>query len=66
MPVSVTLHRPFAHATCPQLDLLLAYERFGDSNGTMLYPVNIMRNYARLQVRLTMQCAANPGALLCL
>lgn len=33
-----------------QLNLLLAYERFKDSNATMLYPMNVLRNYARLQV----------------
>ncbi|GAX73256.1 hypothetical protein CEUSTIGMA_g710.t1 [Chlamydomonas eustigma] len=34
-----------------QLDLLLAYERFNESRATMLYPMNILRNYARLQAR---------------
>lgn len=35
--------------TC-QLDLMLVYERFESEKATMLYPVNILRNYARLQV----------------
>ena len=34
-----------------QLDLMLVYERFDSEKATMLYPVNILRNYARLQVR---------------
>lgn len=34
-----------------QLDLLLVYERFNASRETVLYPVNTLRNYARLQAR---------------
>jgi hypothetical protein len=34
-----------------QLDLLLVYERFNSSREMILYPVNTLRNYARLQAR---------------
>lgn len=33
-----------------QLDLMLAFERFADDSAALLYPINILRNYARLQV----------------
>lgn len=33
------------------LDVLLAYENWADQNGTLLFPLNILRNYARLQAR---------------
>ena len=35
-----------------QLDLMLAYESFIDGQSNLLYPINILRNYARLQVRM--------------
>ena len=34
-----------------QLDLMLVYERFSSARATVLYPVNTLRNYARLQAR---------------
>lgn len=37
-----------------QLDLLVAYERYDNGHSAMLYPVNVMRNYAKLQARTRM------------
>ena len=33
-----------------QLDMMLVYEWIDDDNAKLIYPVNILRNYARLQV----------------
>ena len=47
---ALELHRRVEADYPCQLDLLLAYEVVGSSKAAMLYPVNVMRNYARLQV----------------
>jgi hypothetical protein len=40
-----------------QLDLVLVYELLGEERASLLYPVNVLRNYARLQVvKLSGRC----------
>ena len=42
-----------------QLDLMLVFERFADDRAALLYPINILRNYARLQVGKELRTAVS-------
>lgn len=49
-------YEQFAGHSC-QLDVMLAYELFDDANAAaLLYPLNVLRNYATLQVGLAGEC----------
>ena len=45
-----------------QLDLMLVFERFADDSAALLYPINILRNYARLQVGKALHTALSDHA----
>ena len=42
-----------------QLDLMLVWEAFDSKEAALLYPVNSLRNYARMQVESKSSCRGN-------